>query len=262
MNNSFKRSFYSSLIAVLFVISNLVGIKYTNFSGLVLPVSFVTFPFIFLCILLLNNICNKKESSSAVLSAVFIQVFILLSYIIVGNLGTQNIIPDFANYVNVVFKVDEVYIITNLIAFMLSNYVLQYILEYFRIVGYRLIGVVISVLSALVLYGLITIPVINYGFGSEIIFEILMCHIIMSCIMTMLITVLYYILKDKEYPYEENKVLVNDNKEEGSKKIVDMPVEEVMEIANTKNDKKQVKKRNYQKNNEKKVKKSKKVVKK
>lgn len=259
MNTNFKRTFFSSLLAVLFVISNLIGIKYTNFGNLILSVNFVVLPFVFLCILLINNLCNKKEAQTAVASAAFIQVFILLSYVLVTNLGSQNLIPDFANSVNVVFTVDEVYIIINLIAIMLVNYVLQYIYDYFMVIGYNLFGTFISVLSAIILYGFVTIPIINYSFGIDIILKIIMCHLLMSVIMSLLVTALYYLLKEDKYSYEEDKVFIKPVVVENEKK--DKTIDEVIKITH-KEPKKQARKKSSTKKTTKKTDNSKKNVKK
>ena len=43
MNKEFKRTFFTSLLAVLLVISNLIGLKLTNFFDLTISVDFLTF---------------------------------------------------------------------------------------------------------------------------------------------------------------------------------------------------------------------------
>lgn len=251
MNNNFRKIFFSNLLVVLIVISNLVGVKFTNFNGLILSVNFVVFPFVYLCFLLINNYTNKKEAILSVLSGVFIQIFILLTYLLVTKLGSQNLIPDFASYINVVFRIDEVYIITNLISLMISCFVLHYIYEYFRIIGYKLLGCVLSLLTSTILYGLISIPVINYGFGIEIILDIIMGHIIMSVIMTVLITILFYLLKDKEYPYNENKLFIKDINLETPKNKKDKAIDEVIKISENKKKKDTIKKNKTKKNDSK-----------
>lgn len=234
MNINFKRTFFSNLMVVLIVVSNLVGVKFTNFNGLILSVNFLLFPFIYLCFLLINNYCNKKEAFASLLSGVLIQVFILLVYVLIAKLGSQNLIPDLANYVNVVFKPSLVYIIANLISLLASCYVLHYVYEYFRIIGYKLLGTVISILIAIILYGLISIPAINFGFGIDIIIDIIMGHLMMSVIMTIVVAILYYILKDKEYPYYENNVFIKEVKLETLKNRKDKPIEEVIKIGEEK----------------------------
>ena len=228
----------------LLIISNLIGIKYTNFSGMIISVNFVVFPFIYLCILMLNSISDKKDANTSLISAVFIQIFILLIYLFVTKLGSQNIIPDFANYVNMVFKIDLVYIIINLIAILISSYILQYIYEYFRIIGYKLLGTVISLLSSIILYGIISIPIINYGFGMGIVLKIMVSHLIMACLMTFLNTIIFYLLKDREYPYEEDKIFIKEIKVDVKKNKKDKAIEEVIKIGDKKNSKNRKKKVN------------------
>lgn len=252
MNSNFRKTFYSSLLAVLLIVSNLIGIKYTNFSSMILSVNFLVFPFVYLCILIINNISSQRDANMSLISAIFSQIFILFIYLLTTKLGSQNVIPDLANYVNMVFKVNIIYIIINLMAIIISSYVLQYIYEYFRIVGYKLLGTVISLLSAIILYGLITIPVINYQFGMGIILKIMVSHVIMAVFMTFLNTLLFYLLKDREYPYEENKIFIKEIKVEVKKNKKDKPIEEVIKLGEKKNVKNRKKKisNNSKKNNE------------
>ena len=210
MNNNFKKTFFSSLLSVLVIISNLVSIKYTQGYNLILPVNFAIFPFIFLCYLLVLNLSNKKEALSSLLSSVFIQIFILISFVIVTKLNSQNIVPDFASSVNEVFRVSEISIITNLIALIISTFILQYIYDYFSKFKYRLIGVVIAFFSSIVLYGLITIPIINYDFGIDIIYDMLISHLIISFVMTLFVTIFFYLLKEKYNCYNGNKIFIKD----------------------------------------------------
>lgn len=239
MSNNFKRILYSNFLVVLVIISNLVGIKFTNFSNLVISVNFVVFPFIYLFFLLISNIGKSRDAISTVLSAVFIQIFVLLIYIVVTNLGAQSLIPDFANYVNIVFHVDEIYIIINLIALMVSCFILQYIYEYFRVIRYRLLGTVISILSAIIVYGLITIPINNYGFGFDIIVDIMMGHLMMSVVMTILVTILFYLLKRAEYPYEGNNVFIKEINVDIPTYKSDKPIDEVIKYVEKKASKKE-----------------------
>ena len=45
-----------------------------------------------------------------------IQIFILLTYIVIVNIEFQNIIPDLSRYVNILFQVDLLNILVSLIA--------------------------------------------------------------------------------------------------------------------------------------------------
>lgn len=208
MNNNFKKLFFSSLLTVLLVVSNLIGNKYTNCLGLIISVDFITYPFILLCILLLLDFGSKKETYQSILSTIFIQVFILLSYTLAVNLGSQAVIPDIASSVNSVFQVSEYRIIASLIGFMVSNYILIYIYEYFKMIGYKLLGVSLGTVASLIVYGLIFIPICHYDLGFSLLLNLLLCHVIMAILMTLLVVVLFYLLKDKENIYEVPRIFL------------------------------------------------------
>ena len=80
MSREFKKTFFTSLMAVLLVISNLICYKLTNFFDLTISMSFITYPFTFLCTLLIYNMGGKKSAYGAVIVAVLIQAFIIVSY--------------------------------------------------------------------------------------------------------------------------------------------------------------------------------------
>lgn len=246
MLNIYKVKFFSSLLVVLVVVSNLIGIKFTNFNDLIISVNFITLPFIYLCFLLIYNFSNKKEAYCSLFNGIIIQLVFLFIYFLVVNFNNQSIIPDATRYIDVVFKIDFIYILINLISLAVSTFVLYYIYEYFRIIGYKLLGTVISVLSAIILYGLITIPIINYNFGTYIVLDMLMGHLLMATFMTIIVTIMFYILKDKDYPYEVNKIFINDINIEIPKERKDKSIDEVIKITNKKsiNNKSSKKKKN------------------
>ena len=80
MSREFKQTFFTSLLVVLLVVSNLIGLKLTNFMDLTISVNFVTYPFTFLCTLLIMNLGNKRSAYQAVLISALIQIFITISY--------------------------------------------------------------------------------------------------------------------------------------------------------------------------------------
>jgi len=173
MRNNLKKTFFSNLLIALVIVSNLVGTKYTIFNGLIISSNFILLPFIYLCLLLINNFNSKKEMWVSLFSSVVIQIILLLFYIFITGFSVQKIIPDLGTFVNIIFKVDIMYIIINLVSLIISTFVLHYIYEYFRIVGYKLLGCVLSILSTLILYGLISIPFINYEYGMIIILDMM-----------------------------------------------------------------------------------------
>ena len=65
MTKEFKRTFFSSLIAVLLIVSNLIGLKYTNFASYVLPVSFISYPLISLSVVMLVDLYGRRTAKQA-----------------------------------------------------------------------------------------------------------------------------------------------------------------------------------------------------
>lgn len=198
MDRDFKKTFFTSLLAVLLVVSNLIGLKLTNFLDLTISVDFLTYPFTFLCTLLIYNFAGKKKAYESVLVAALIQIFLVLSYTLAVKLGSQSVIPDSSAYVNELFKVNELNILGSLLAFLVSNYVLIYIYENFKNYGKELIGVVMSLLVALFLKATIYLVITLNGYDSTFIINMLLSNIIISLIMLVIITVLFYLLREKE----------------------------------------------------------------
>lgn len=198
MNKEFKRTFFTSLLAVLLVISNLIGLKLTNFFDLTISVDFLTFPFTFLCTLLIYNMGGKKKAYESILVASLIQIFIIISYTLAIKLGNQAIMPDLSEYVNTLFKVDEVKMLSSLLSFLVSHYVLIYIYENFKNYGKELFGVVISLLVALFLKATIYLVITLNGYDSIFIINMLLSNIIIAIILDIVITILFYLLREKE----------------------------------------------------------------
>ena len=244
MSRNFKKIFFSSLLAVLFIVSNLIGLKYTNFLNMVVSVNFVTYPFISLCVLLLLDMFSKKDTYCAITSCVFIQIMILLSYVLAINLGNQVVIPDMASSVNEIFMLNEIPLLASLIGFIISNYILIYLYEYFTLLKKKFIGVSIGTLISLIVYGLIYLSISFYNYGINILFNLLLGYMAMSVIMTIIIVILFYILKDKENIYEQKNIFINDIniKSNDDNKLYDKPILEVISIKEEKEKKKNFKK--------------------
>lgn len=251
MTKEFKQTFFTSLLVVLLIVSNLIGLKLTNFLDLTISVDFLTYPFTFLCTLLIMNMGGKKSAYQAVLISAVIQVFIVISYTLAVKLGTQTIIPDANLYVNEVFKVNELKILSSLIAFLVSHYVLIYIYDNFKRYGKELYGVVIGLLASLFLNATIYLVITLYNYDVMFIINMLLSNIIVSIIMVVIITILFYLLKEKEI----EKVSINSMKiDVNNFSSDDKAIEDILITQNTKEPKKVVNKKkntnsSYNKNN-------------
>ena len=79
MSREFKQTFFTSLLVVLLIMSNLFVTKLTNFLDLTIGVEFLIYPFTFLCTLLILNMGGKKSAYQAILISVLIQVFMTVT---------------------------------------------------------------------------------------------------------------------------------------------------------------------------------------
>ena len=148
MNKEFKKNFFTCLMAVLLVVSNIIGMKLTNFLDITIGVDFITYPFTFLCTLMLINLGGKKDAYRSILVASVIQLLITISYAIIVALGTQTLMPDSSSYVNALFKVNQLNILGSVLAFIVSHCLLIYIYENFKHFGRELYGLVIGLLGS------------------------------------------------------------------------------------------------------------------
>ena len=222
MNRDFKKAFFICLLSVLLVVSNIICAKYTNFLDVVIGVQFVTYPFTFLCTLMILNLGDKREAYRSILVASIIQLLITISYTIVVNLGNQVLIPDNAKYVDVLFKVNETNILASVLAFILSHCALIYLYENFKKLNKELYGLVIGLLGAMIVDSIIYIVITLSSYEPLFVIDILLSNIIVSVMMVVILTVLFYILRDKK----ENIVAI---KKMDLVKNNDLSVEEVVE---------------------------------
>lgn len=251
MNREFKKSFFTSLLTVLLIISSLIGLKLTNFFNLTISVDFLTYPFTFLCTLLIYNYSNKKKAYESILIATLIQIFIIISYTLAIKLGDQAVIPDMASYVNALFKVDEIKILSRLLAFLLSHYTLIYIYENFKNYGKEFLGVILGLLASLFLDATIYLVITLNDYEPTFVINMLLSNIIVSIIMVVIITGLYYLLKENS---QEVVVIEGMNISVSNLKDKDKSIEDVMKKTDTSkknNYKKPRKNNNYNKTSDK-----------
>ena len=198
MNKDFKKTFFVCLLAVLLVVSNIINAKYTNFLDVTIGVEFVTYPFTFLCTLLILNYGGKRDAYRGILVASVIQLLITISYAFVVSLGSQSLMPDKSMYVDVLFKVDETKILASVLAFILSNCTLVYLYTNFKSFGKELYGLVIGLLGAMILDSIVYLVITLNGYEPIFVINLLLSNIIISVLMVVIVTILFYILKEPE----------------------------------------------------------------
>ena len=198
MNKEFKKTFFLCLLSVLLIISNLIGQKYTNFLDITIGVDFITFPFTFLCTLLIMNYGSKKDAYSGILIACIIQSLITISYVLATSLGTQSFMPDAATYVNNVFKVKEINILASILAFVTSHSLLIYVYDNFKRYNKELYGLAIGLLGALILNTIIFLGITLHMYDLIYVVNMVISNIIIDIVLIVIIILLFYILKDKK----------------------------------------------------------------
>lgn len=244
MSRDFKKTFFTSLMVVLLVISNLIGLKLTNFLDFTISVDFLTYPFTFLCTLLIMNLGGKKSAYQAILVSALIQIFITISYTAAINLGNQAIVPDSALYVNELFKVRELNILASLFAFLTSHYILIYIYDTFKKFGKELYGVVIGLLASLFLNSTIYLIITMSNYDPMFVVNMLLSNIIISIISLIIMTIMFYWLKEKD---TETIAIENMSINFSNYVTKDMTVEDV--IKDKKDKKVNTKKKTTRRNN-------------
>lgn len=253
MNREFKKTFFMSLMAVLLVVSNLIGMKYTNFLDITIGVDFITYPFTFLCTLMIINLGDKKDAYRSILVASVIQLLITISYTIAINLGNQALIPDSASYVNHLFKVDQMNILGSVLAFMVSHCVLIYIYESFKMYKKELYGLVIGLLGSMVLNSVIFLIIYLRDYEAIYIINMLLSNIIIDILLIAVILVIFYILKEKDTQVII-KNIKTDNKDISLEEVInDKTSVKVIKKSNPKTKKTVVRKNNANSNTRKKV---------
>lgn len=211
MTREFKRTFFSSSIAILLIITNIIGLKYTNFASFVLPVSFITYPLISLCVIMLVDLYGRKTAKQAVNTAFILQLFMLLVYLLVTSLSNQTIISDMAYEINRVFRIDIVSIVTSLIVYLALCFVITNLFDHFKLRNQKSLGSLACIFIFTLLFGSINLLVSNYQEGYEVLLKLLYTHLLCSLFMTMICYGLYYVFREN-FDYTEPEMVSTKDK--------------------------------------------------
>ena len=226
MTREFKRTFFSSSLTVLLIVTNLICIKYTNFANYVLPISFITYPLISLSIVMLVDMYGRRTTKQTVISAFVIQALMLIIYLLVTKLSNQSIFPDYAIEINKVFEIDVVNMVASLLSFGVLSFVIINLFESFKVKGQRSIGSIICIFVFTLLYGTIYLLITNYSLEFSILVKLLYTHLICAFLMTMICYGLYYVLRENiefetqefsKVPDKSVKVVIEEEKKEPKK---------------------------------------------
>ena len=245
MTREFKRTLFSSSISILLILSNLIGLKYTNFASFVLPVSFITYPLISLCVIMLVDLYGRRTAKQAVYTGLLLQLFVLLIYLLTTNLSNQTIISDMAYEINNVFSINIVSIITSLIVYVALSFVIINMFDNYKLRNQKSIGSLLCIFIFTLLYGCIYSLVINYNEGYETLIKLLYTNLISTIFMTMICYGLYYVLRDS-FEYSEPEMVTTRDK--SIKTLLEEEKIVVEDVNDIKTDKVKTKKKSTKRN--------------
>ena len=211
MTKEFKRTFFSSSIAVLLIVSNIIGLKYTTFASFVLPLSFITYPLISLCVIMLVDLYGRKTAMQAVYTAFVLQLFMLLVYLLTTSLANQTVVSDMAYEINRILRIDIVSVITSLIVYLALCFVITNLFDRFKLRNQKSIGSLACIFLFTLLFGAINILVNNYQEGYELLLKLMYTHLLCSLFMTMISYGLYYVLREN-FDYTEPEMVSTKDK--------------------------------------------------
>jgi len=203
-----KKIFFSTLLGVLLVISNIVAIKLTVIAKLPLSCSVLIYPFTFLCTSLIAELYGNKDARKSVLFAVFIQIIVLIAYIAVVNVPNQIDTISEANALQKVltpFGANGKYypeirpIIASLIVFVFGQLVNIGIYSFSRKYTFKIIAVALSVVIAMIVDTTLYVLISQVGMlaGNELILQ-LINRFVANIVAAVIVIILFMIFSIKK----------------------------------------------------------------
>lgn len=155
-----RKMFFSTLLGVLLVISNIVALKITVIAGLPLSCSVFIYPLTFLCTMVIAELYGNKEARKSVLFALIIQIVILIAYIAVVNVpnqvntiheanALQRILTPFGS--NGMYYPELRTMLASLVGFVLSQLAAISLYSFARKNTFKIIAAALSIILALVI---------------------------------------------------------------------------------------------------------------
>lgn len=203
-----RKIFFSTLLGVLLVISNIVAIKMTVIAKLPLSCSIFVYPFTFLCTSVIAELYGSKDARKSVLFAVIIQVVVLIAYIAVANVPNQIDTIDQANALQKVltpFGSNGNYypelrpIIASLIAFIIGQLVNIVVYSFSKKYTFKLIAIALSVIIAMIVDTSLYVLISQVGVlaGNELILA-LINRFVVNVVAAVIVIILFMIFSIKK----------------------------------------------------------------
>lgn len=210
-----RKLFFSTLLGVLLVVSNIVAVKMTVIAKLPLSCSIFIYPFTFLCTALIADLYGNKDARKSVLFAVIIQIIVLLVYTIAVNVPNQIDTIDKANALQRVltpfasngrYYPDLRIIIASLVAFSLGQLVNISLYSFSKKNTFKLIAVALSVIIAMIVDTSIYVLISQAGViaNNELIIQ-LVNRFVVNVVLSIIVIILFMIFSIKKKEEEKPK---------------------------------------------------------
>ena len=249
MNCGLKEKILGSLITGLFVIMNIVCFKYTTFLDMTVSVRFIIYPIITLCLLLLWDSYDNNRVYSHIIGTSIVSLFIALLMRIILKFDVQNTIFDLSGAINTILNIKIWKYIIVIIAFIISNFIMITISDYFKKIGHRFIGVTLGIITSIIMFGLISTAIYNNGLDTKILLDLLISDLIINMIMSFIMIGAFYLFKEKNNIYnrkcfinEINYISLNTKEDKNIIDIINMNKKESINKEKKVNKKKKSKK--------------------
>jgi len=213
-----RKIFFSILLGVLLIISNIVAIKVTVIAKLPLSCSVFIYPFTFLCTSIIAELYGGKEARKSVLYAIIVQVIVLVAYIIVANVPNQINTIENANALQKVLTPygfnGDYYpnlrpIIASLVGFVLGQIVNIGLYSFAKKNTFKFIAVALSVIIGMIVDTSLYVLISQMGViaGNELILQ-LINRFVVNVVASVAIIILFMIfsIKKKEETKKTKKV--------------------------------------------------------
>ncbi len=213
-----RKIFFSTLLGVLLVISNIVAIKMTVVAKLPLSCSIFVYPFTFLCTSVIAELYGNKDARKSIWFAVLIQVVILIAYIAVINVPNQIDTIEQANALQKVltpFGSNGNYypelrpIIASLIAFIIGQLINIVVYSFSKKYTFKLIAVALSVIIAMIVDTSLYVLISQVGVlvGNELILALINRFVanVVAAVIVIILFMIFSIKKKEKVEVIENK---------------------------------------------------------
>ncbi len=201
-----RKIFFTILLAALLIFSNIVVVKIIHVQNLTFAASIFTYPFTFLCVLILTEIYGMKISFQSLFYSILAQLIMLTVGTIIVNIPTDPSSVLGANALQTIIapeKVNEIYmpnikiIITSLGAFAIAQSAAIFVYNYLRKNINKIVAFSVAVLMAIMIDSLIFIPITNIGIDNSVILPRIMNQLIVAVASAFIMSIVYMAINKK-----------------------------------------------------------------